>query len=455
LTTFFLSVLWFVVALGTLVAVHEFGHFWMARRLGVKVLRFSIGFGRPIWQRTGRDGVVYQLALIPLGGYVKMLDDRDTTPSTEDAPRAFNRQPLGARAAIVAAGPLINLLLAMVLFWVMYLIGIQGARPIVDVPQSVAAETPLQAGDQLLSIDGDEVVTWQAARLALLRPALEREPVFVRAVNERGQEKQFELPLDRLPDAFNETRLLEEVGLTPQRPLMTAEITDVVAGSAAERAGLQVGDRVIGVNDKHVEAGGDWRRAIADGAGESVALLIERNGRERRVVVEPVLVEPGQPARLGIAWRPGSEQEIARLTERYMVTERFGPVVAAQRAFTESIRLSLLTVDMIGKMITRDASLDNLSGPISIATYARITAESGIERFLHFLGVISLSLFVINLLPVPVLDGGHLLYYLIEAVRGRPLSDAAQAMGQMVGMALMACLMVLVLFIDLKRLFGV
>lgn len=452
MTIFFSSVLWLIVALGILVTVHEFGHFWVARRYGVRVLRFSVGFGKPIWRRVGRDGVEYCVGWIPLGGYVKMLDDREQTVSEQERQHAFNRQPLGARAAIVAAGPLINLLLAVLLFWLMYVLGIQGMRPVVGPVSGVAAETVLQEGDRLERIGNRDTLTWQAASMALLQPALERRPVAVVAIDPDGREKRFELPLDRLPDRINEPRLLEEIGLTPGRPLMTARIEQVVPGSVAEAAGLRSGDRILGVDGRHVSEGGDWRSAIRDGAGRSISLLVEQDGQTRSLSVVPESEQADGPGLIGVQLAPGSQEEFDAMADTYWVTERFGPVRAVGQAIAESGRISLLTVDILGKMLTGRASVENLSGPIAIADFARTHAELGLQRFLHFLGVLSLSLFILNLLPIPVLDGGHLLYYLIEWLRGKPLSDEAQATGQMVGLGLMACLMVLVIFVDLQRL---
>ncbi|MDT8437542.1 MAG: RIP metalloprotease RseP [Wenzhouxiangellaceae bacterium] len=445
------SVFWLVVALGLLVTFHEFGHYWVARRAGVKVLRFSVGFGRPLWRRRADNGVEFVIAAIPLGGYVKMLDEREA-PVDDPAERAqaFNNQSLSARAAIVVAGPLFNLIFAVAAFWLMFMVGVPETRPVLGPTEGLAAEAGLREGDRLVAVDGRSVDSWTHAVLALIPPALDRRAVAVRAETEFGGTREAMLALDRLGNEFREERVLEALGLSPWRPDLPAVIGRVAPDTPAERAGLRSGDRVIAIDERSIASWNDLVQAIPEAAGDGrLTVAIERDGTAQSVVIRPEPID-GRPV-IGVSpVEPG--EELRAQMERAFTVVRHGPVTAMTEAVGETWRLTGATLGMLGRMVTGSASLSNLSGPITIAQMAQDSARLGVSRFLFFLGLISLSLAIINLLPIPILDGGHLVYLLIEWVKGSPLSDRGLAIGQSLGLVMVLTLMSIALFNDFLRL---
>ncbi|NBB94054.1 MAG: RIP metalloprotease RseP [Gammaproteobacteria bacterium] len=454
---FFGPVLWLAVALGLLVTFHEFGHFWVARRAGVRVLRFSVGFGPALWSRRGRDGTEYRVAAVPLGGYVKMLDERETPVPREQLGEAFNRKPLGWRAAIVAAGPVFNFIFAIAAFWLMFLVGIPETRPVVGEVTGIAAEAGLEAEDLIVRVDEQTTQTWTHVVLALVPRALDGEPARLTVESGQGRERTVTLPLDRLGEDFDESRTLEEIGLAPWRPELPAVVGDFSEDSPAARSGFRAGDRIVSVAGEPVEDWGDVGRLIpehglaSNGATRPVELVIERLGQRTAIEVTPRL-EAGRPV-IGIQ-PPQPDDAMQADMERAFTILRHGPIESVGQAFAETGRLTAATFGMLGRMITGKASLSNLSGPITIAQMAHSSALLGFTRFLFFLGLISLSLAIINLLPIPVLDGGHLMYYLVEFFKGSPVSEQAQIMGQYVGILLVVGLMSLAIFNDLLRLFA-
>ncbi len=450
---FLTSLLSFLVAIGILVAVHEFGHFWVARRLGVKVLRFSIGFGKPLWRwRKGPDATEYVISAIPLGGYVKMLDEREGKVAVEDLPRAFNRQPVGSRIAIVAAGPLANFIFAVFAYWLVFVLGVEGLKPVVDEvqPDTPAAVAGLRHGDEIIAVDGESTPTMNSVVQALLYKAIKGESVTLRVRDSQGFERQLALSLPPVGEEAGSPDILEKVGIIPLKPVVEPVIDEVLAGSAAERAGLRPGDRVIVIDGEPIEEWSELVERVQAHPGVPMTMVVERRGERVELEVIPEKVNAGEReiGRIGAAVRPPPA-----LPESYRAVLQYSPLPAVAEALRKTWEMSAMTVRMLGKMLTGQASLENVSGPITIAQYAGYSAAVGLVQFVGFLAIISISLGVINLFPVPLLDGGHLLYYFIELVKGSPLSEQAQMLGQRIGVALLAALMALAFYNDIARLF--
>ncbi|BCX80941.1 regulator of sigma E protease [Methylomarinovum caldicuralii] len=447
------NIFFFIVAIGVLITFHEFGHFWVARRMGVKVIRFAVGFGPPLWrwQRAPED-TEFVICALPLGGYVKMVDEREGEVKPEDLPRAFNRQPLAKRVAIVAAGPLFNLLLAVILYWVVLVTGETGLKPVVGEvpPDTLAAAAGFEPGDEIIAVEGERTPTWSLVISKLTAEMLEKRRLRIEVRRPGGDR---EIRILEIPEALaqNPNELGGKLGLTPWQPPIPPVIATVQPGSPADQAGLQPGGRIVAVDGRPID---DWRelvKIVRDSPGKPLTLTLERAGLEAEVTVIPESVPgaDGKPrGRIGAGVRIPAEA-----FERLKVSYRLGPLEAIPAAVGKTFEYAWLTLKMIGKMLVGQASVKNLSGPISIAQYAGQSAALGMDAFLKFIAIVSISLGVLNLLPIPVLDGGHLLFYLIEAVRGRPLSDEAMALAQQIGMAILLALMTLAIFLDIQRLF--
>lgn len=442
-------VIWFVVAVGVLVTVHEFGHFWVARRVGVRVLRFSVGFGKPLWSRKGTDGTEYVVAAVPLGGYVKMLDEREGPVAPAERDRAFNSQAVGKRIAIVLAGPLANFIFAILAFATMYMVGITDLRSVVGDVTGPAATAGFQAGEIIESVDGVVTPTWSEAGIELLNGALDRRILTIVVRDLEDVEHQRVLDLGKLDEAIDENKLLEELGFSLWQPELPPVISSVLDDSAAARGGLQAGDRVLSVDGEAVSSWSEWQELIRAHPQEILEVIVEREGVQQELLVIPDRgVDDGTVGFLGVT------REIPPdIIERLYTKQHLGPLRALGRGFGETWRVSALTLGMVGRMITGRASVKNLSGPISIARYANDMARGGLSTFLRFLAILSVSLGILNILPIPVLDGGHLMYYLIELVKGSPVSERAQFVGQRVGVGLLLGLMALVFYNDILRLF--
>jgi regulator of sigma E protease len=442
----------FVVALGILIAVHEFGHFWVARRLGIKVLRFSIGFGRPLWSwRVGADRMELAIGAFPLGGYVKMLDENEGEVPPAEVHRAFNRQKTWKRMAIVVAGPLFNFLFAILAYWAVYLVGVDGVKPVVGkvMEGSIAQQGGFRAGDEILSIDGKAVQSWDQRRLYLFQRALDRARVNVEVRDSGGQVELRRLDLSKLPvQAVNASLLERGIGLIGYIPEPLPVIGATEPGPAT-RAGMKVGDRLVEVNGEPVRSWENLVALISKSPGKPVHIAAERDGERLGFEVTPDAVElDGQTiGRINIRPQFSEIPDDMRVKVRYGVGE----------ALTEGIRntwsMSVLTLEMLYRMLKLEVSARNISGPITIAQYAGFSAKACVTQFVLFLGVISISLGVLNLLPIPVLDGGHLMYYIIEAVKGSPLPERFLMIGQQIGVALLVGLMVLAFYNDLTRIF--
>lgn len=446
----FYSVIGFVIAIAILVVVHEFGHFWVARRLGVKVLRFSVGFGKPLWMRRAADGTEYALSAIPLGGYVKMLDENEGAVPEADKARAFNRQSIPRRMAIVLAGPLFNLLFAVLAYWVLFMVGVEGLKPIVGkvTEHSIAAQAGFQSGDTLVRIDGVPVHTWEERRLYLFARALDRAHVRVEVRDPKGQLRTLTLDFSGLsPDKVNDGALERAIGLYPDVPELQPVVGFVAKDGPAARGGLLVGDRVVRIDGKPVTTWDDAVKAIEASPDHHLNVTVERRGKTTTLVLVPrAMSQDGKTV-----GKIDAGVDVPPLPPELRATLRLNPIAAFGEAAGDTWAMSALTLKVLYKMLTLQMSTKNISGPITIAQYAGYSVQIGLGRFLMFLAVVSISLGVLNLLPVPVLDGGHLLYYVVEAVIGRPLSQQTLEFGQRVGIVLLLGLMMLAFYNDFAR----
>jgi len=446
----------FVVALGCLIVVHEFGHYVVARACGVKVLRFSVGFGRPLWmRRVGRDATEWVIAAFPLGGYVKMLDEREGPVAREDLPRAFNRQSVWRRIVIVIAGPAANFLLAIALYWMLFIYGVPGIRPEIGAP---LAGTPAQtagfaAGDILVRIGDEPVATWQDARWILLQRAVQKSVVAIVVRDKLGGTGTRQLDLSGLTPSDLDSDFLKTLGLTRFQLQLPPEVEDVNRDGAAMRAGLRTGDQILAIDNSRAENIEQVIRTIRQNPGKTLLFEIRRGGVALPAVpVTPDVHTEKDGRKIGrINAKLRNNQEAF---SKYLVHVRYGPVESLIRALDQTWDTSVFSLIMLGKMIVGEVSLKNLSGPITIADYAGQSAQSGLVSYLIFLALISISLGVLNLLPIPLLDGGHLMYYAIEILKGRPLSDRAIEIGQHAGLALLFTLMAFALYNDIHRLIG-
>jgi regulator of sigma E protease len=445
----------FIVAVGLLVTVHEFGHYWVARRLGVKVLRFSVGFGRPLLKRTaGADRTEYVVAAVPLGGYVKMLDEREGDVPAADLPRAFNRQSVYRRMAIVAAGPMFNFLFAVAAYWLMFVIGVAGVKPIVgDVePGSPADVAGFKSQEEILAVEGEPTPTWESARFAILEAGIDGEGIRVQ-VRDDAQvlHERLLVPPSQGLLKQSDTDLLTQLGLEPWRPPLPPVIAEVSEDGAAAAGGLRAGDRVLSADGEAVRDVDQWISIIQAHPGEELPVQVRRDGELVELVLRPR--PKGQDGeQIGFIGASITVEVPDELRERMRAVVRHGPLEAIGTAAVKTWDMSVLTLRVLGKLVIGEADLRNISGPITIAQYAGLSASLGIEKFLSFLAVVSISLGILNLLPIPVLDGGHLFYYVIEVVKGSPLSEAAEAIGQRIGLALLMLLMTVAFYNDILRL---
>ncbi len=439
---------WLIVSLGILVTFHEFGHYWVARRCGVKVLRFSVGFGRPILRRTGRDGVEYVVGWIPLGGYVRFLDEREDEVPPALQNQAFNRKNVYQRIAVVLAGPAFNLILCVALLWAMFVIGKADFQPLVGQVQGIAAEAGLERDDRILSIDDQRMDTWTHAQLALATAAVDRRPVQVDVLRGNGDSAHIRLDLSQITGAADPGNALRTIGIVPRQFLLEPVVGGVAPDSAAAAAGLKADDRIVSIDGQVVQSWDQIGALVQTQASldRPLALVYERDGQRQQLTIQPKLDDASSPPRwlLGISAPRGSAEYDAML--------RYGPVDAMGAALDETWRLTTATLGIVSRMVRGAMSLDNLNGPISIAQYASASAHLGLAWFLSFLAMLSLSLCIMNLLPIPILDGGHLLYYLIEMIKGSPVSERTMIAGQFVGMTLLVGLMGLAFYNDILRL---
>ena len=449
---FFFNALAFVVALGVLIAFHEFGHYWVARKLGVKVLRFSIGFGKPLlhWVR-GADQTEYVIAAIPLGGYVKMLDEREGEVKVYERHRAFNNQSLATRSAIVVAGPVFNFILAVVAYWGTFVIGIADIKPVLGTiePTSVAGQAGFKKLDEIVSVNGETTSGWSRFRITVLDKSLNADtPLEIEVIDGNQQQTIRQLDLTGMALFKDEGDAFDKLGFKVNLPTIPAEFSEVVPDSPAALAGLQVGDRILAMDNQRITNWSEMTRYVVDRANQEVSLLVRRDQQQLELLITP-RPHPQDKSKGYIGVKNVS------VDASHMRTEiQFGPLAALGEAMDRTWTVTLMTVKVLGKLISLQASWTNISGPITIAKYAGLSASYGAAEFLSFLAIISVSLGVLNLLPIPVLDGGHLLYFFVEAVTRKPVSESVLLVGQQIGIGLLMGLMGLAFYNDILRLMG-
>lgn len=444
------ATVWFLVAIAILVVGHEFGHYLAARLAGVKVLRFSLGFGKPLFSRRfGRDQTEWSVAALPFGGYVKMLDEREGAVPAAEAHRSFNRASVWRRIGIVAAGPVANFLLAIGFYAILFLHGIPVMKPLIGEPPagSPAARAGLVAGDEIRRVNGDDTLSFQDLRLDLLRAGVAGDALTLELADGRS------VQLDAPPmDTENlEQDVLRPLGIVRYSPEIDPVIGELVPGGAAARAGFQSGDRLVAADGKNVANWEDWVKLIRQHPAQSLRIEYERQGRSGVLTVVPDTVNENgrQIGRIGAGPRID-----AALMDGLTTEVRYGPVDALRHGAEKTWEMSLFTLEMMGRMVAGQVSWKNLSGPLTIADYAGQSATLGWISFVGFLALVSVSLGVLNLLPIPLLDGGHLMYYVAEVLTGRPVSERTMEIGSRIGMTLLLLLMSFALFNDLQRLIG-
>jgi len=445
------TLLAFAVTLGILVVIHEFGHFLVARACGVKVLRFSLGFGPVIAKRLASNGTEWALSAIPLGGYVKMTDEREGEVAAEDLPHAFNRKSVGQRMAIVVAGPLSNLLLAVLLYWALFVAGITVLKPIVAAPTggTPAALAGFHNGDVVTAIDNDPVADWQDLYWLVLKHGIKNPVMTVETRDAANHIEYRRLDVTGIDLADADHDPLARIGLMRYLPDLPPVVGQVVAGSRAESTGLKPGDRIQTINGQAIVVWEDMVKIVKASPEKPLRLALLRSDKAMTVTLTPAAAHELDQT-IG---RIGAAPHVDPALFASMQAEiRFGPAAAMKRALVKTWDLSTFSLEMMGRLVIGQASLKNISGPVTIADYAGRSAEAGITAFIAFLALISVSLGVLNLLPIPLLDGGHLLYYFVELITGQPVSDRIQGVGQKIGMALLATLMLFALFNDFHRL---
>ncbi len=452
------SVLAFIFAIGVLVAVHEWGHYIVARLLGVKVLRFSVGFGSPVWmRRSGPDQTEYCISSIPLGGYVKLLDEREGPVAEHERSRSFNSQSVFGRIAILVAGPLMNFLFAVLAFWIMFQVGVPGLSPVVGkvASESVASSAGLIENDRIIAVNGQAVSTWEGALLGLLDGLLEGGRVRLQVsgeINGNGERVLWLDAADRLSELTEPGALLPGLGIETWSPTLEPVLSEVEAGGSASSAGMRAGDRVISAEGQVISDWAEWVEYVRERPLQQVQVSVLRDGLpvELTLLIGAVAESDGKTT-----GRIGARVEVPDDPyQGFRAEQRYTGLLALEKAASRTWSMSVLTVRMVIRMVTGEVSAKNISGPINIAQYAGYSASIGLASFLSFLAVVSLSLGIINLLPIPVLDGGQVVYQVAEAIKGRPLSERVQVLGQQIGIVLLVLIMSVAFYNDLSRFFS-
>ena len=463
MNTVLISIAAFIVAISVIVTIHELGHYLVARLLGVRVLRFSVGFGKPLLRHVSRrSGIEYILAALPLGGYVKMLDEREAPVEEKELALAFNRKPVASRFAIVVAGPLFNFLLAIIAYLMMYTVGVQGFKAEIGatIECSPAHVAGLRSGDEIVRINAVNILTWEDAGIAFIDQALNDGRVAVTKRDANGYEAEVILDLSDTRALLAEGMALDKIGIQPWRANLPAVLGELTEEGAAQRAGLQPKDRIIAVNGQAINGWGDWVSVIRAHPGQKMTVELKRGEQELRLSLTPDFAADSKQAqgRIGAyPWLGENDAERKRIQQEIaaqQVTVTYSPLEALQKGASKTLDMSVLTIKLLAKLVLGEASLKNISGPISIAEYAGLSAQLGLATFLGTLAIISISIGILNLLPIPMLDGGHLMYYCIEIVKGSPVSESIQIYAQKLGVFLLISLMLVAFYNDFQRLLG-
>lgn len=443
-----MSFLWslgsFIIAIAVLVSVHEYGHFWAARKCGIKVHRFSIGFGKVIWKRIDKHGTEFAISMIPLGGYVKMLDGRNEAVPVEQKSQAFDSKSVLQRAFVIISGPLANFIFAIFAYWVIYLYGMPSVKPVIEsiTPSSIAAQAHIEPNTQILAVDGEETQDWETINMLLATKMGEPNVEITLSPFGSNIEQQRTLNLTNWTFDPEKESAFEALGIMPMRPKIEMVLSKVVQDSPAEKAGLQIGDKILKENLIALP----WQDFIKQvEQGESFSIKVERNGETLDKIITPVRNQSGK-------WFVGLSPTFVKLSDEYRTELKYDILNSLQKGIEKTGQLSVLTLKVLGKLITGDLSLNNLSGPISIAKGAGASANIGLVYFLSFMALISVNLGIMNLFPLPVLDGGHLVFLAMEAVKGKPVSERVQSICYRIGAALLLSLTVFALFNDFLRL---
>jgi len=438
------SILALIVTLGILVTIHEYGHYWVARRCGVKVLRFSVGFGKILWSKQDRNGTEFAVAAIPLGGYVKMLDEREGDVPEDELEHAFNRKTVWQRMAIVLAGPAANIIFAIFAYWLMFVTGVTSVKPVVGDISEPAISAGVQSGQTITAIDGEAVHSWQDVNFYLIGRIGDTGEIELQLDNQQAAS----IDINRWLSDIEEPYPLEHLGIQPYRPAMPPIIDQVQDGQAAKAAGLISGDRIVAVNGESIQQWAEMVEWIKTHPGKTLSLTVEREGNLLDMSLTPGVKTLDGGETLGFA---GMAVKPPSLPENFIIQQSYGVLQSMHMAASKTWDMTVMTLDSLGKMIQGLLSVKNLSGPITIAKVANASAEAGFEAFIGFLAYISIMLAVVNLLPIPVLDGGHFLYYVIEAIKGSPVSEKVQMMGLRIGMIFLFMLMFVAIFNDISR----
>lgn len=448
------TILSFIVAISILVAIHEYGHYIVAKKLGVKILRFSVGFGKPLWKkRFGKDRTEFVIASLPFGGYVKMLDARETKISADEKHREFTGQPVWTRIAIVAAGPAFNFIFAILAYWLMFVVGVSGVKPVIGHidANGLAEQAGFISGYEIVSVNNNKTPIWDVAVKNVIPAIVDRSKAVFELRNNEGDSLIRTLDFSSTTGEIKVEKLFQQLGFKPWRPAVKPVVGIVLDNSPAKTAGFKADDEIISVNKILTPDWIDVVELVSSKPSEILQVLILRDGKEKllQVIPEKVTRNGEVVGRLGLGHKTGaSYPKDMRVSHGYDLFE------SIPRALSRTWDFSILTLKMMGKIFTGDISITNLSGPVSIAQYAGYSASAGLARFLDFLAIVSISLGILNLLPVPILDGGHLTYYFIEVIRGKPVSEEVQEFASRIGMVLLFSLMGVALYNDILRVVG-
>ena len=444
----------FIVAISILIAIHEFGHYWVAKKLGVKILRFSIGFGKPLWtKRFGSDRTEFVIAALPLGGYVKMLDKRESDVNPEEEHREFTRQSVWTRMAIVVAGPAFNFLFAIFAYWLMFVVGVSGIKPVIgDIDNSgLAQRAGLQSGYEIIAVNNKPTPIWDVAVQNIIPVMVDRGVANLSVKDQHGEIINRTLDFSKTTGEIKVEQLFEQLGFKPWRPKIEPVVGMIVENSPAATSGFKTDDVFISINNVAVKDWLDVIDQISAKPAEIVQVIVLRQGQEIKlqVIPEKVMRNGKEVGRIGLGYKSG-----ATYPDDMRISHRFSFIESIPRSLSQTWDNSLLTLKMMSKIFSGEISVKNLSGPVSIARYAGISASAGLSRFMDFLAIVSISLGVLNLLPIPVLDGGHLTYYLIEVLRNKPVSEETQEFASRIGIVLLLSLMSIALYNDILRVLG-